>query len=540
MRSDQIKEGLERLPHRSLLKAVGVKDEELKKPFVAVVNSWNEIVPGHIHLKELGEAVKRGVRASGGVPFEFQTIGMCDGIAMGHKGMKYSLPSRELIADSIEVMVEGHAFDACVFISSCDKIVPGMLMAAVRLNLPSIFVTGGPMMPGKYEGKCLDVISAFEAVGSVKAGKMSEEEAKQIENLCCPGAGSCAGLFTANSMACMTEALGMSLTGCATVHAVDPKKIEIAEESGKKVLELLEKNITPREIMTKDAFENAITVDMAIGGSTNTVLHLTSIAKEADISLELDVFNKISKRTPNLTRIRPSGPHTMFDLDAAGGIPAVMSQIKDLLHLDCLTVTGKTLGKNIANAKVLSEVIKSRDSPYSEWGGIAILYGSLAPEGAVIKQSAVGSVHFFEGPAKVFDSEEEAMDAILSGKIKPKDVIVIRYEGPIGGPGMREMLSPTSAVAGMGLADSVALVTDGRFSGGTRGLCVGHVSPEAAVGGPIALVEENDLVRLDLNSYRIDLLVDEEELKRRKKNWRAKLKKYSSSSYLTKIRKIWS
>lgn len=522
MRSDKAKKGAERAPHRSLLKALGITDEEIEKPFIAVVNSWNEFVPGHVHLDRIADAVKAGIRSAGGTPFEFNTIAICDGIAMGHEGMKYSLPSREVIADSIELMIQAHRMDAMVMIPSCDKIVPGHLMAAARLDLPAIVVTGGAMCPGFVGDEYADLISVFEGVGAYKTGKISREELRNLEELACAGAGSCAGMFTANTMACMTEALGMSLPECATCHAVDAKKLRIAKKSGMQIMELLGKKITAGGILTKKAFENAIVVDMAIGGSTNTALHLPAIASEAGIKLDLKTFDELSRVTPNIVSLRPGGNYFMLDLDRAGGIPAVMHRLKEKLNLGCLTVTGKSMGDNLKKIRIINpkknrEVIRTLDNPYSREGGIAVLYGSLASKGAVVKQSAVAPkmlVH--KGKAKVFESEEEANKAIMEKKIKRGDVVIIRYEGPKGGPGMREMLEATSALAGMGLLDSVALVTDGRFSGGTRGLCIGHVSPEAAEGGPIALVEDGDIIEIDVPNRKIELAVPKVELNKRK------------------------
>jgi dihydroxy-acid dehydratase len=537
MRSDVIKKGVKRAPHRSLLKALGLTDKEIANPFVGVVSSWNEIVPGHVHLDKIAEAVKSGIRQSGGTPFEFSTIGICDGLAMGHEGMKYSLPSREVIADSIELMVQAHMLDGMVLISSCDKIVPGHLIACARINIPSIVITGGPMYPGYTEGKA-DLISVFEAVGSYKSGKISEKKLKDLENLACPGAGSCAGLFTANTMACIVEALGMSLPGCATSHALDAKKIRIAKKSGMKIVELIRKDIKPSEIMTKKAFENAITMDMAIGGSTNTTLHLPAIANELGIKLNLDVFDEISKNTPHLVDLRPGGKHFMQDFDMAGGVPAVMERIKELLHLECLTVTERTVGQNLKSLRIINpkkntEVIKPLNDPYRKEGGIAILKGTLAPDGAVVKQSAVDQKMLVKkGRVKVFDSEEDAKNSIK--EISKGDIIIIRYEGPKGGPGMREMLEITSAIAGMGLLDSVALITDGRFSGGTRGACIGHVSPEASEGGPIALVQDGDIVEIDIPNRKLNLLVSKEELKTRK----ARVPKKTMKGYLSRYSKL--
>lgn len=531
MKSDKVKVGIERAPHRSLLKATGITDAELERPFIAVVNSWNEFIPGHIHLNTIAQAVKAGIRMAGGIPFEFNTIGVCDGIAMGHEGMKYSLVSREVIADSIEVMIKSHQMDAMVMIPTCDKIVPGHLMAAARINIPTIVVTGGPMASGYLEDKPVDLISVFETVGRRAVGKATDEDVCMMEECACPGAGSCAGLFTANTMACMTEALGMSLPGCATSHAVDARKVRIAKESGMQVMTLLRKNTTPARIMNANAFENAIRVDMAIGGSTNTALHLPAIASELGLKLDLSVFDFLSRNTPHITNLRPGGPHSMLDLDKAGGIPVVMQCIRNLLNLDCLTVTGKIVYDNLKDVKVLnpaksSEVIRTADKPYHKEGGIAVLTGNLAPNGSVVKQSAVQEkMLVFSGKARVFDSEEDAMKAIMARKIKKGDAVVIRYEGPKGGPGMREMLSPTSAISGMGLSEHVALITDGRFSGGTHGLCIGHVSPEAAEGGLIAVVEEGDKIQIDLSKRRLELLVPEQEIKKRLEKWKPARKK---------------
>jgi dihydroxy-acid dehydratase len=527
MRSDNIKKGLERAPHRSLLKAVGLTDEEMALPFIGVVNSWNEVIPGHIHLSRLAEAVKAGIRMAGGVPFEFNTIGICDGIAMGHAGMKNSLPSREIIADSIELMVEAHQFDGMVMISSCDKIVPGHLMAAGRLDIPAIVVTGGPMMPGMAGDEPRDLITLFEAVGARQNNKLSDEELKILEDCSCCGAGSCAGLFTANTMACVTEALGLSLPGCGTAHAVDAKKVRIAKRSGMKLLELVEKGIRPTQIVTRESLDNAIRVDMAIGGSTNTALHLPAIAQEFGLPLPLSRFDEISRKTPHLINLRPGGDRYLIDFERAGGVPAIQQRLKEKLNLDALTVTGKSLRENldeyvIVNPQANKEIIASVDSPIHAEGGIAVLYGSLAPTGSVVKQTAVSrEMQRHSGPARVFDGEEEAMKAIMGKKIKPGDCVVIRYEGPKGGPGMREMLSPTAAIAGMGLIDSVALITDGRFSGGTRGLSIGHVSPEAADGGAIALVKDGDVIEIDIPNRALNLKVSKEELGKRRKMWKA-------------------
>jgi dihydroxy-acid dehydratase len=544
MRSDTIKKGVQRAPHRSLLRACGVTDAEMKRPFIGVANSFTDIVPGHIHLKQVAEAIKMGISQAGGVPFEFNTMAICDGIAMNHEGMRYSLASREIVADTVESMAQAHSLDALVLLPTCDKIVPGMLMAAARLDIPSIVVTGGPMLPGEYKGKSVDLINVFEGVGKVSAGEMTEEELDKLERCACPGAGSCAGLFTANTMACLTEAMGMSLPYCATTHAVDSKKIQIARKSGEKILELLDKIITPSMIMTQDAFHNAVVVDMALGGSSNTALHIPAIAyelKDKGVEINLEIFDHLSREVPQITAIRPSGKHTMLDLDKAGGIPAVLKVLNDKIVRNVLTCTGKTLEENIEGAEVLdSDVIRSLDNPIHKEGGIAILKGSLAPQGSVVKQGAVGQdMMLHQGPARVFNSEEECVEAIFQGKIQEGDVIVIRYEGPKGGPGMREMLNPTSAISGMKIG-SVALITDGRFSGGTRGPCIGHVSPEAMENGPIAAVRDNDIIKIDIAKRRLDLIVSVEEIERRLdevehprksiKGWLARYRKLASSA----------
>jgi len=520
MRSDITKVGAERAPHRALFKATGLTDEEIGRPFIGVVNSFNEFIPGHIHLDKLAQAVKAGIRSAGGVPFEFQTIGVCDGVAMGHRGMRYSLPSRELIEDSIEIMAEAHQLDGLVMIPSCDKIVPGHIMAAGRLNLPTIVLTGGPMLPGYACDKELDLINVFEG------WQAGGDTLAVLEEMACPGAGSCAGLFTANTMACLTEALGLSLPGCATAHAVDALKTRLAKRSGMKIMELVQKGITARQIVTSASIDNAIRVDMAIGGSTNTVLHIPAIAAEFGLDLSLERFDQLSRETPHLVNLRPGGPYHILDLDRAGGIQAVLCRLRSLLNLDVLTVTGKTLAEDldafkpvnpIANAKVIATL----DAPVHPEGGIAILHGSLAPEGSVVKQTAVSKAMLrHSGPAVVYNSEEESMAGILSGGVKSGDIVIIRYEGPKGGPGMRETLAPTSAIAGAGLSESVALITDGRFSGGTRGPCIGHVSPEAAVGGPIALVRPGDMISIDIPGRKLDLLVNAEEMERRRREWR--------------------
>ena len=531
MRSDRVKKGLERAPHRSLFRALGLTDEELKKPLVGIANAYNEVVPGHMHLRQITEAVKAGVRMAGGVPLEFGVIGVCDGIAMNHEGMKYSLVSREIIADSIEIMAQAHAFDALVLVSSCDKITPGMLMAALRLNIPALLISGGPMLTGSFRGQKVNLISVFEGIGKVRAGEMDEEELAELERCACPTCGSCAGMFTANSMNCLSEALGLALPGNGTVPAVSAERLRLAKLTGIKVMELLRKRITPRKIATEAAFRNAIAVDMALGCSTNTVLHVPAIAREAGVDLPLQVFDEISRKTPVLASLIPAGPHSVPELDEAGGIPAVMAELSraDLIETGVLTGLGVPLSKVLKEARIRNpEVIRPLEKAYREEGGIAILWGTLAPEGAVVKTSAViPEMMRHEGPARVFDSEEEAYKAILSGKIRPGDVVVIRYEGPRGGPGMREMLSPTSAIIGMGLGSSVALITDGRFSGGTQGACIGHVSPEAAEGGPIALVREGDRILIDIPARRLDLLVPEEELEARRKAFRPKRRRVS-------------
>lgn len=522
MRSDIIKEGPERAPNRSLLKATGITDSEMKKPFIAVVNSWNDIIPGHIHLNKLAEAVKAGIRNAGGVPFEFHTIGVCDGIAMGHEGMKYSLPSREIIEDTIEVMVKAHQFDGMVLMPTCDKIVPGHLMAAGRLDIPAIVVTGGPMLPGYVDDEYRDLISVSEGVGAHRVGRISDEDLKRLENNSCAGAGSCAGMFTANTMACMTEALGLSLPGCATAHAVDAKKIRIAKESGERIVGLVKENLTPKKIVTQKSFENAIMIDMAIGGSTNTTLHLPALAHEFGLKLSLETFDALSRTTPHLISLRPGGPNFMLHFDRAGGVQAIMQRLSSKLHTDQLTVSGKTIGESlneldILNPKLNKEIIATLENPIHAEGGIAVLKGSLALEGSVVKQAAVDpKMHVYTGPARVYDCEKDAMESILAGNVKAGDIIIIRYEGPKGGPGMREMLAATAALGGMGLLDSVALITDGRFSGGTRGPCIGHVSPEASEGGAIALVKDGDMIEINIPERILNLNVPEEELKQRK------------------------
>ncbi len=539
MNSDKIKSGVERAPHRSLLKALGMTDDEIGRPMVGIVNSFNEIIPGHVHLNTIARAVKDGVLSAGGTPVEFNTIGVCDGIAMGHMGMKYSLASRELIADTIECMVRAHCFDALVFIPNCDKIVPGMLMAAARLNLPSIFVSGGPMLSVRdAEGRDLDLNSVFEAVGAVKVGKIDEVQLKHVEDNACPGCGSCSGMFTANSMNCLCEAIGMALPGNGTIPAVYAGRLRLAKAAGMQVMELYNKGIKALDILTPEAMRNALTVDMALGCSTNTVLHLAAIAHEADIAYDLNMINELSETVPNLCKLAPAGSHHMQDLDLAGGVQAVMKELFDHGYLNgkLPTATGKTVAENLKDVAVKDrKVIRSVEEPYAKTGGLAVLFGSLAPKGAVVKRSAVDPemlVH--EGPARVFDSEEEASEAIYGGKLQPGDVLVIRYEGPSGGPGMREMLAPTSSIAGMGLDKSVALITDGRFSGASRGASIGHVSPEAANGGPIAYVQEGDLIAINIPGYSLNLLVSAEELERRKAT--TVLKKNEMTGYLKRYR----
>lgn len=522
MRSDVLKWGVERAGHRALLKCLGVAREELEKPLIAVVDSYSEIVPGHVHLRRLAEVVKQGVYEGGGIPFEVNTIAICDGLAMGHEGMHYSLPSRDLIADSIELVVEAHRFDGMVLLTNCDKITPGMLMAAARINIPSIVVTGGPMLSGFYKGERVGLATVMESIGRVKRGLMKPEELEALEDVACPGPGSCNGMFTANTMACLTEALGMSLPGCATAHAVSAEKERIARLSGRRVVEMVKEGVKPREILTLKAFENAIMVDLALGGSTNTLLHLPAIAYEAGVKLGLERFNELGRKTPQLCTMVPGGSHTMEDLAEAGGVQALMKELKPLLHLEALTVTGKTVGENLRGVKVSRrDVIRPLSRPVRETGGIAVLKGNLAPRGAVIKTAGLPpNFKTFKGKAKVYNGEAEAVKALSKGRVKPGDVVVIRYEGPKGGPGMREMLIPTSLIVGLGLEAEVALVTDGRFSGATKGICVGHVSPEAAEGGPIALLRDGDPVEINLEKRRIQVEVSRQELARRARTWR--------------------
>ena len=522
MRSDVVKKGASRAPHRSLFKAAGLTEEEIERPLIGVVTSQNDVVPGHIHLDQIVEAVKKGVTLAGGTPLSFPTIAVCDGIAMGHIGMKYSLVTRELIADSIECMVKAHGFDALVFVPNCDKIVPGMMMAALRLNIPAVVVSGGPMLPGRFKNGDVSLTTVFEGVGAYENGTLKKCELKELEDNACPTCGSCSGMFTANSMNCLSEAIGLALPGNGTVPAVYSERIRLAKKAGMTVMELLEKDIKPRDIVTKEAIENALSVEMALGCSSNTVLHLTAIAHEAKVDINLEIINEVSERVPNLCRLAPASQTHIIDLYYAGGISAVMNELskKKLIHLNCMTVTGKTQGENIKGKEVKDyNVVKPVDKPYSKTGGIAVLRGNLAEDGAVVKRSAVAKEMLkHTGPARVFNSEEEAIKAILGKKIVSGDVVVIRYEGPKGGPGMREMLSPTSAIAGIGLDKEVALVTDGRFSGATKGASIGHVSPEAAEGGTIALVEEGDMISIDIDAGKLELKVSEEELEKRRKN----------------------
>jgi dihydroxy-acid dehydratase len=521
MRSDAVTKGIERAPHRSLLHALGWSKADSGKPMIGVVNSFTEVVPGHIHLREISEAVKEGVSAGGGVPFEFNTIAVCDGIAMNHPGMKYSLPSRELIADSIEIMAEAHQFDGLVFIPNCDKIVPGMLMAAIRMNIPAIFISGGPMLAGQQykNGKFekVDLISVFESVGKVISGQMTEEELIELEEIACPGCGSCAGMFTANTMNCATEAMGMGLPGNGTIPAVDGRRRQLARAAGERVMTLVKENVRPLDIITPDSIHNAFSVDMALGGSTNSVLHLMAVANEAKIDFDLEKVNEISQNTPHICLLSPAGPNRIEDLDRAGGIPAVMKELYKQMKKDIPTVSGKKVSRIMDEAVIVDrEIIRSVTDPYSEVGGIAILFGNLAPEGAVVKRAAVApEMMVHEGPARVFDSEEESMPAIMNGQIKPGEVIVIRYEGPKGGPGMREMLTPTSLLSGAGLDSVVALLTDGRFSGGSRGAAIGHISPEAAGRGPIAAVKDGDIIKIDIHKCTLDVDLTDKEINAR-------------------------
>ena len=540
LRSNNMRSGMQQAPSRSLLNAVGMTPEEMRKPIIGIVSSFNEIVPGHINLDKISDAVKLGVAEAGGTPVVFPAIAVCDGIAMGHIRMKYSLCSRDLIADSTETVAMAHQFDALVMIPNCDKTVPGMLMAAARLNIPTVFVSGGPMLSGRVKGKNTSLSSMFEAVGAYAAGKMSEDDVMEYENKTCPTCGSCSGMYTANSMNCLTEVLGMGLRGNGTIPAVYSERIRLAKRAGYAVMEMLKRDIRPRDIMTKEAFINALTMDMALGCSTNSMLHLPAIAYEAGVELNVDIANEISARTPNLCHLAPAGHTYIEELNEAGGIYAVMKEISKLglLNLDCMTVTGKTVGENIKNAINLdTDVIRPAENPYSKVGGIAVLKGNIAPDSCVVKRSAVlPEMLKHSGPARVFDCEEDAITAIKGGKIVPGDVVVIRYEGPKGGPGMREMLNPTSAIAGMGLDTTVALITDGRFSGASRGASIGHVSPEAAVGGPIGLIEEGDIIDIDINANTINARVSEEEFAKRRENWKPRLNEVTG--YLARYRKL--
>ena len=541
MRSDSVKTGTQQAPHRSLFNALGYTEEERQRPLIGIVSSYNEIVPGHMNLDKITEAVKLGVAMAGGTPVMFPAIAVCDGIAMGHIGMKYSLVTRDLIADSTECMAVAHGFDGLVMIPNCDKNVPGLLMAAARLNIPTVFVSGGPMLAGRVNGEKKSLSAMFEAVGSVAAGTMTMDHLCEMEEKVCPTCGSCSGMYTANSMNCLTEAIGMGLRGNGTIPAVYSERIRLAKHAGMKIMELIEKDIKPRDILTKEAFENALTVDMALGCSTNTMLHLPAIAHEAGVDIDMDIANEISARTPNLCHLAPAGPTYMEDLNEAGGVYAVMNELskKNLLHMDLITATGKTVGENISGCiNKNPEVIRPVENPYSQTGGIAVLKGNLAPDSGVVKRSAVvPEMMVHEGPARVFDCEEDAIAAIKGGKIVAGDVVVIRYEGPKGGPGMREMLNPTSAIAGMGLGSSVALITDGRFSGASRGASIGHVSPEAAVGGPIALVQDGDIIRVDIPANKLDMLVSEEELAKRKAAWTPREPKVTTG-YLARYEKL--
>jgi len=525
MRSNLMKDGIARLPHRSIFRALGLTEEEIKRPMIGIVNSFNELIPGHMHLNSIVQAVKAGVRIGGGTPMEFCTIGVCDGVAMNHPGMKYSLATRELIADSIESVCIAHPFDAIVLVPNCDKIVPGMLMAALRLNIPSIVVSGGPMLTGKYKDMDIDYSTCYEAIGKFSKGEYSMEDIRSIEEEACPSCGSCSGMFTANTMNCLTEAIGLALPGNGTVPAVYSKRIRLAKEAGIKIMELLEKNIKPKDIVNTKSIKNAIAVDVALGGSTNTVLHLAAIANEARVDFPLELINEVSARTPNLCRLSPAGPYHIYDLYMAGGIQAVMNELykNSLIDGEVQTVTCRNISDNIKKSEILDKsVIRTVGDPYSPDGGLKVLFGNIAPEGCIVKKSAVDPLMYqHKGPARVFNSEEEAVQAIIGLRIKPKDVVVIRYEGPKGGPGMREMLAPTSAVAGIGLDKEVALITDGRFSGATRGASIGHVSPEAMSGGPLAVIEEGDIIEIDILNNKINVLIDDNEIKSRLDKWKA-------------------
>jgi len=528
MKSDTVKKGFQRAPHRGLLRACGLKDGDFDKPFIGIANSFSQVVPGHVHLNEVARVVAEGVREAGGVPIEFNTIALCDGVAMGHTGMKYSLPSREIVADSVETMVRGHCFDGLICIPNCDKIIPGMFMGAVRLNIPTLFVSGGPMAAGKTkDGKVVDLISIFEGVAQYNAGKITEEDLKELERTGCPTQGSCSGMFTANSMNCLSEAIGMALPGNGTILAVDPRRQELFRAAGRQIVTLVEKDIKALDVITRQAMDNALALDVAMGGSTNTVLHTLAIAREAKIDFTVDHINAISEKCPNICKVSPSSHFHIEDVDKAGGISAILHEINKipgLLNCDCLTVTGKTLGENIAETPIKDpEVIHPLDKAYSKKGGLSILYGNLAPNGSVVKTAGVApSMLTHTGPAVIFESQEEACDGILAGKVKEGDVVVIRYEGPRGGPGMQEMLSPTSYIMGAGLGESVALITDGRFSGGTRGACIGHISPEAAVGGPIGLLKDGDIIEVDIPNNTISAKLSDAEWAERKKAWKPK------------------
>lgn len=531
MRSDAMKKGYQRAPHRSLLRADGLIDEELERPIIGVCDATNQIIPGHVHLDTIADAVKAGIRSAGGTPLGFSTIGVCDGVAMNHKGMKYSLPSRELIADSIEIMSTAHPFDGLVLVTNCDKIVPGMVMAAIRMNIPTIVVSGGPMLAGRYNKRDIDLSNVFEAVGKYKLGKMDEEEFSEIENCACPGVGSCSGLFTANSMNILCEALGISLPGNGTIPAIDARRVHLAKRAGFRIMDLVEKGIRPKDIITRESLENALSVDMALGGSSNSILHLTAIAAEAGIELTVDYMNEVSDKVPQLCSLSPGGHYHIQDLDAAGGIPAVMKELMDngLINRDSITSSAVPISEAIKNAQVRdTDVIHPFDGPYRKDGGIVFLKGNLAPQGGIVKRAAVdASMMKHKGPARVFESEEDAIDAILGNSIKKGDVVVIRYEGPKGGPGMREMLAPTSSIAGVGLDKDVALITDGRFSGATRGASIGHISPEAASGGPIAIIEDGDMISIDIDEKKIDVELSDEEISKRLSKFKPKEQKLS-------------
>lgn len=541
MRSDNAKKGIDRAPHRSLMKASGYTDWEIERPWIGVVNPYNAIIPGHVHLKRITEAVKSGVYAAGGLPLEFPVIGVCDGVAMNHPGMKYSLPSRELIMDSIEIMTQGHALDALVMVTNCDKIIPGMAMAAAHMNIPTLIISGGPMLAGLHGGRDIDLSTVFEAVGKVIAGTIDEAELNDIENVACPGCGSCAGMFTANTMNCMMEAIGMGLPGNGTIPAVYAERDRLAKDAGRAIMHLVERDIRPRDIMTPDAFRRAVAVDLALGGSTNTTLHLPAIAHAAGVPFDIELFNEIGARVPHLCSLSPGGPHHIQDLYRAGGVQAVVKTLLDggLVDGQGMTVTGKTMAQNVAGARVRDrEVIRPLDKPYHAQGGLAVLKGNLAPDGSIVKQSAVSEEMLrHSGPARVFECEEDAYKAIQGKEIKPGDVVVIRHEGPRGGPGMREMLSPTAALAGMGLDKSVALITDGRFSGATRGAAIGHVSPEAAVGGPIALIREGDTIEIDIPGRKLNLMVSADELDKRKAVWKPYMQEVHSP-FLDRYRQV--